>query len=434
MNNKPVPPLLQSIDHCSKWLNDKKLLPKEPLIDAPPTPEFTVDGRRFISFSSNNYLGLSRRPEVLEVAQKALQKYTMGTCESRKLGGNIALLETLESRIAQFKGVESAMIFATGLLANVAVIPGLMDGEWYCHRFYGRPWNGEVGTIFSDALNHRSIQMGIRLSHGHCKKYRHNDMDHLETLLATDTSSRKLIVTDGVFSMDGDLAPLDEMTALAERYQASILVDDAHGTGIFGQHGRGVAEHFGVEEQISVHMGTLSKSLGAMGGFIATKQSVIDFLKSSASGYRFTSSLPAEQAAGILCALDIMESEPQLRQQLWNNVKRLLLGFQRMEIPPPKQWSPIIPLILGSTESAYKAEQILLARGLSCIAVTPPLVQNNGSRLRITINATHTPDHIDQLLSGLAEVMAQVGVPDNNESRQTWSAFMKKAPPYLSLI
>jgi 8-amino-7-oxononanoate synthase len=430
--NSP-PPLLQSTQACFDWLDEQNLIHKEPLIEAPPSPEFILDGRKIISFSSNNYLGLSRRPEVIQAANQALSKFTMGTCESRKLGGNIALLEALEERIARYKQVESALVFATGLLANVAVIPGLMDGEWYCNRFYGRPWSGEVGTIFSDALNHRSIQMGVRLSHAHSVKYRHRDMEHLQTLLSQCETERKLIVTDGIFSMDGDLAPLTEITSIAQKHGASVMVDDAHGTGIFGKNGRGVGEHFGVEEQIQVHMGTLSKAVGAMGGFVATDRKTVEFLKFSASGYRFTSSLPAEQAAGILCAIDIMDQEPQLRNRLWSNVATFLRGLQDLQIPHPNQWSPIIPLLLGSAHNAFKAEQRLMEQGLSCIAVIPPLVQNNSSRLRITLNATHTTAHIEQLLAGLKQVSETIGFQEPETSPQNWQDFLATAPNYITL-
>jgi 8-amino-7-oxononanoate synthase len=432
LKKKPTTPLLKNINACFDWLDEDNLIPKELLIDAPPSPEFIIDGRRIISFSSNNYLGMSRRPEVIEAAKKALTKFTMGTCESRKLGGNIALLEALEERIARFKGQEAAMIFATGLLANVATIPGLMDAEWYCNQFYGRQWSQEPGTIFSDALNHRSIQMGIRLSHANVVKYHHGDMVHLEEKLASCKSSNKLIVSDGVFSMDGDLAPLPKLTALASQYQATVMIDDAHGTGIFGENGRGVGEHFGVENQISIHMGTLSKAVGAMGGFVATDRKIVEFLKSTASGYRFTSSLPAEQAAGIICTIDIMENEPQLRYKLWRNVAQLLYGLHELNIPINFQWSPIIPLLLGSAEKAYKAEKILLERGLSCIAVVPPLVANNCSRLRITINSTHSQDQIEQLLAGLDIVEKTIGFSQSDNNKQSWEEFLETSPSYIT--
>ncbi|MBF0194955.1 MAG: 8-amino-7-oxononanoate synthase [Magnetococcales bacterium] len=431
LKKKTTTPLLKSINACFDWLDDDNLIPKEPLIDAPPSPVFFSGGRKLISFSSNNYLGMSRRPEVIKTAKKALSEYTMGTCESRKLGGNIALLEALEEKIARFKGEEAAMIFATGLLANVATIPGLMDAEWYCNKFYGKKWSQESGTIFSDALNHRSIQMGIRLSHANVVKYRHGDMAHLEQELANCKSSNKLIVSDGVFSMDGDLAPLPKLTKLASQYQATVMIDDAHGTGIFGKNGRGVAEHFGVENQVSIHMGTLSKAVGAMGGFVATDRKIIEFLKSTASGYRFTSSLPAEQAAGIICALEIMQKEPQLRQKLWRNVSQLLMGLHELNIPIKKQWSPIIPLFLGSAKKAYKAEKILLELGLSCIAVVPPLVENNCSRLRITINSTHTKEQIEQLLAGLKIVEKNIGFNMTDKSKQSWEEFKVTTPSYI---
>lgn len=423
--------LTQKAAACFSWLAERGLAPRDMPIDAPPAPEFTMGGKRYVSFSSNNYLGLSRRPEVIQAAQGALDRFTMGTCESRRLGGNIALLEELEAHLAQFKHGEAAMVFATGLLANVAVIPGLMDAEWYCHRFYGRDWDQAGGLILADTLNHRSIQMGIRLSRAKQLKYHHGDMDCLAKLLDQHGGRNTLIVTDSIFSMDGDLAPLPEITQLAARYGATVMVDDAHGTGVYGACGRGVAEHFGVEERIHIHMGTLSKALGAMGGFVVAPREVVAFLKSSASGYRFTSSLPAEQAAGIIRSLQILQAEPELRWCLWRNVRLFLEGMWALGFLVPWRWSPIVPLVLGDASQAFAAERILLDQGISCMAIVPPLVANQSSRLRITLNATHTQDHVHRLLAGLQAVDRHVRLPRVQDAGAGWQTFIQSTPAYL---
>ena len=430
-----IPPrntLMADLGACHDWLLSSNVLHPEVVIDNLPGPDLTMDGRLVTSFSSNNYLGLSRRPEVLEAASAALGRFTMGTCESRRLGGNLRLLEQLEQRLALFKKTPAAMVFATGLLANVAVIPGLMDAAWYCSRFHGMPkGRSERGMIFADSLNHRSIQMGIRLSRARSVSYRHGDMSHLEQLLKRHSRRKKLIVTDGVFSMDGDLAPLPEITGLAARHDAAVMVDDAHGTGVFGSTGRGVGEHFAVEREITVHMGTMSKAVGAMGGFVACDPEVIAFLKLTASGYRFTSSLPAEQAAGIIRSLDIMESEPLLRGRLWRNVYDTLKGITDLGLSVPLRWSPIVPVALGSVEKCREAEKILLKNGLLCFSVAPPLVPQGESRLRVSLNATHRSGHIEKLLGALEEMDDRLGLGSVSRQAGVWQRFLARTPDYI---
>ncbi|MBF0369892.1 MAG: aminotransferase class I/II-fold pyridoxal phosphate-dependent enzyme [Magnetococcales bacterium] len=425
-------PLTDEIRRCHSWLKSHGQAPPEIAIDRLPNPEFTIAGRPFLSFSSNNYLGLSTRPEVIESGREAIGRHTMGTCESRRLGGNLRLLEELEERIARFKGGKAAMVFATGLLANVATIPGLMRAQHFSHHFFNKPPDETPpGLILSDALNHRSIQMGITLAKTPCHRYRHGDMDHLAALLEENQGQKILIVTDAVFSMDGDLAPLDQITRLAGRYQATVMIDDAHGTGLFGPNGRGVAEHFGVEDHIQIHMGTLSKAAGALGGFVVAEPEIIAFLKLSASGYRFTSSLPAEQAAGIITAFDIMEQEPSLRQQLWKNTFATLKGMLALGLDIPLRPSPIIPILLGSEEKATMAADILYQKGLLCVAATPPLVPQGESRLRVTINASHTPQHIEKLLMGLQEMADRLKLPPKAWREGAWLDFIQSTPAYI---
>lgn len=425
MMHVPLPPLLERVRRSGAWLAQGGIDLREPVVTHLADPEMVLDGQRVVSFGSNNYLGLSRRPEVLAAGQRAVAEHSMGTCESRRLGGNLALLEELERRLAAFCQAEAAMVFATGLLANVAVLPGVLDAGRWGQRFFGMPGAGKVPVVFSDALNHRSIQMGLRLAHVKVVRYPHGDVKALARLLDKHRKRPGLIVTDTLFSMDGDLAPLSELAALARAHDAVLMTDEAHATGVFGRHGRGVAEHFGVMDRVHLHMGTLSKALGGLGGFVAGPEAVIRVLKFSASGYRFTSSLPAEQAAGLLAALDLLEGEPSLRAALWRNIHDLLAGAMARGIPITRQWSPILPVILPDEAAARRAEASLLAAGFYCPAAFAPLTAT--PRLRLTVNATHTPEHIQGLLAALARLGLSVDLGSGAE----WEGFLARMPSYV---
>lgn len=395
------PPLLADLGAGLTWLQAHGQAGPEPRVTAFANPVGEIDGRTVVSFASNNYLGLSHHPAVRAAGQAALLRYGMGTCESRRLGGNLVLLEELEGRLAAFKGTEAAMVFATGLLANVAAIAGIVDAPLFCHRFHGAPPPRRQPVVLYDQRCHRSIQMGIRLAHGRAHPYRHRDAAHLRALLARHAGAPTLIVTDTLFSMDGDLAPLGEIADLAQRHQATLMVDDAHGTGVFGPNGRGVAEYLGVEGGIHLHMGTLSKALGGMGGFLAGPRAVIDFLKYAASGYRFTSSLPAEQAAGAMAALTLVEQEPERRQALWRNVEHLAERLRRQGWPLPTPNTPILPVLTGDPTTTRALTERLQGQGFFCPAVYPPLVPTGQARLRLSVTASHRPEHLEALLQAL---------------------------------
>ncbi|MBF0282829.1 MAG: aminotransferase class I/II-fold pyridoxal phosphate-dependent enzyme [Magnetococcales bacterium] len=411
------------------WLTD------EWEVENLPAPTVRMGGREYVSFASNNYLGLSRHPAVRRAARRALEEFGHATTESRRLGGGLTLLRQLEEALAAFEGSEACLTFATGLLTNVAVIPALMDAGRVCERFFALPaqpgeGDGE-GVILSDALNHRSIQMGVRLAHAPCQRYRHGDAADLAQRLHGLRGRRILIVTDTVFSMEGDLAPLPEIVALAEEHGAALMVDEAHATGVFGPGGRGAGEHFGLEGRIPLRMGTLSKALGAMGGFLAASEAVVDYLRFTASGYRFTSPLPAEQAAASLAALEILQQEPQWRARLWGNVARLLKGLLDLGFPIPRRWSPILPLFLPTVETARRVENFLLERGVLCPAIVAPLAPVERPRLRLTINATHTPGQLDDLLALLEEAAHRFALPREPDHGEMWRDVRGQAPDYL---
>lgn len=426
--------LIQELKNSYSWIQEHSLESEDVVVNSLPGPEMIIGERKIVSFCSNNYLGLAHRDEVRMAASEALEAFGQGTCESRRLGGNLQLLDDLEDRIARFKGTEGAIVFATGLLANVGAIPSLVDSAWYLEKFYGREHSNRKSVILSDAFNHRSIQMGIKLARAESYKYRHCDMDHLEELLRAHEDDAVLIITDGVFSMHGNLAPLDKIVELAKRYSAAIMVDDAHGTGVFGKLGRGSAEHFGVEDEIQIRMGTLSKALGGLGGFIAAEKPIVDLLKVTSSAYYFTSGLPANQAAGLIKAFDIIEEEPNLRHRLWENIYHATVGLKTAGFKVPQQLSCIIPVHIGSEAKSMEAEKILLDEGFLCSSVRMPAVQIGKSILRITINSGHTREHINSLIDAMNKVATKINLPLEPMDRKDVEKLLRnKVPAYMQV-
>jgi 8-amino-7-oxononanoate synthase len=286
--------------------------------------------------------------------------------------------------LARFKGTESALLFGSGYLANLGIIPRLI---------------GHKGLILADRLCHASLIDGGRLSGADFRVYRHRDSSHVESLLKRRSSNRPaLIVTDGLFSMDGDLAPLPELASLAKRYDAMLYVDDAHGTGIMGPTGRGTLEHFGVEHEISFHMGTLGKALGSSGAYLAGPRDMVDYLLNTARPFLFTTASPPSTAAAAAAALAVIQQEPERRTRLWSNRQRLFHGLQRIGFRMTETVSPILPILIGDAASAVAFTEHLLAHGVYAPAIRPPTVPDNTSRIRVTVTSEHTTDHIDAAL------------------------------------
>ena len=357
-----------------------------------PIGRALLDGREVILLGSNNYLGLSVHPIVVEAAAAAVQKYGTGASASRLMSGNCDLYTELETKIAEAKGTEAALVFGSGYLANIGTIPVLAS---------------EGDLILSDALNHASIIDGCRLSQATKQIYRHCDVEHLESLLAQSMKFRhRLIVTDGVFSMDGDITPLSEICGLAERYDATVMVDDAHSFGVLGETGGGTIEHFGLENRDVIQMGTLSKAIGGLGGYVAGSTALIDFLMNRARGFIFTTGLPPATLAGASAAIDVIRSNPELRQRLFSNVlllKNALLerGFQLL----PSQ-TQILPLILGAADVASRFAETLLSHGVYAPAIRPPTVPEGTSRLRISVIASHTTEDLETAVKGFEAARA----------------------------
>ncbi|MDE0425457.1 8-amino-7-oxononanoate synthase [Candidatus Poribacteria bacterium] len=353
-----------------------------------PTGTINLDGRDVVLLGSNNYLGLSMHPEVVAAAVEATQIFGTGASGSRLISGNSELYTTLESNLAKTKGTEAALVFSSGYAANTSVVPLLA---------------GEGDLILSDALNHASIIDGCRLSRATKKIYQHCDVEHLKTLLSESTAfRRKLIVTDSVFSMDGDIAPLPDIYEVATKYDAMLLVDDAHGFGVLGKDGSGIISHFGLDGKEIIQMGTLSKAVGALGGYIAGSRTLIELLINRARGFIFTTGLPPATLAAANTALDVIRSSPELRENLFSHAKRFKTALINLGYTLLPSETQILPVVLGSPQRATRVAEALLTEGVFAPAIRPPAVPTGTSRLRLTLMATHTDAEIEQAIEAFA--------------------------------
>ncbi len=378
-----------------KELEDRErqnLLRAEWAVKSAQGPRVVLAGRgRVVVLCSNNYLGLAEHPALRRAAADAIERYGLGTGASRLVSGTTELHEELERRIALFKGVEAAIAFNTGYAANTGVIPAVA---------------GEGDVILSDALNHASIIDGCRLSRARTVVYRHRDREHLEELLKEHRSARRrLIVSDGVFSMDGDITPLPDLVDLSERHDAMLMIDDAHATGVLGRNGRGTAEHFGMTEKIPLQMGTLGKALGSFGAYVAGDRATISYLRNSARSYMFSTSLPPALCAASIAALDLVDREPWRHARLWQNRWRLADGLAALGLASGGSETPIIPVMVGSAKDASLAAERLLQEGVLAPAIRPPSVPEGSARIRTTVMTTHTDQDIDLALSAFGKLI-----------------------------
>ena len=370
-----------------------------------PDPRFTLDGREHVSFSTNNYLALSNSPRLKARARAALDQYGVGNCESRLLGGNLELYEALEARLAAVKGKESSLVFATGYLTNLGVLTALVRMGQLARAFGYRTRTRWSYEYFSDEFNHVSIREGIRVSGATSLSYRHLDMNDLERKLKASNASIRIIATDGVFSQHGDIVPLPAMIELAERYDAFIYIDDAHGTGVLGPTGCGTTEYFGISSPRIIHMGTLSKAYGCIGGFVATDAHVTRILRLGCPAWGFTSTLPPDQAAAVIEAIDIVRDEPERRTRLWENQRSFVERMLAAGFDLPARETPIVPLVVGDETECARLAAGLRAVGLHVDAIMFPAVPVGHSRLRFIMNAHHTAEHIDRVVSTLRELV-----------------------------
>lgn len=366
-------------------LADRSLTRRLHTLDSATGPTIQLAGRTIILLASNDYLGLATHPDVIHAAIQATERYGTGAGASRLVCGTLSPHTDLEQALATFKRTPSALVFGSGYLANLGIIPSLI---------------ARGGLIFADRLCHASLIDGARLSGADLRVYRHRDLDHLESLLKRITPGRPLlIVTDGLFSMDGDLAPLPELATLAERFGATLYVDDAHGTGVMGPSGRGTLEHFGVEARIPFHMGTLGKALGSSGAYLAGPTDMIQYLISTSRPFLFTTAPPPSTAAAARAALTVLQQDPARRARLWRNRDHLSTGLTRLGFHLTESVSPILPILIGQAETALAFSQQLLTHGVYAPAIRPPTVPDGSSRIRITVTAEHSPEQIDQALA-----------------------------------
>lgn len=356
----------------------------------------TINGKQVLMFGSNSYLGLTNHPALKEGAIKAIEKYGTGCAGSRFLNGTLDIHLELEDRLAKLVHKPSALVYATGFTVNSGVVSCITGREDY---------------LLFDEYDHASIFEGKRLSFSKTLKYRHNDMDSLEKMLQKcEYDKVKVIVTDGVFSMEGDMAKLPDMVALAKKYNASIMVDEAHSLGVFGKTGAGICEHFGASQDVDLIMGTFSKSLGTIGGFIAADESVINYLKHNSRTLIFSASITPASTGCVLAALDVMEKEPWRQQKLWDNTNRakelfLNAGF---EIGPTE--SPIIPLFVRDNTKTFMLTKMLMEDGVFVNPVVSPAVPSEDSLIRYSLMATHTFDQIDESIFKISKAARALGI------------------------
>ena len=358
--------------------------------------EVMISGKKVLMFGSNAYLGLTNHPKVKEAAIEAVKKYGTGCAGSRFLNGTLDLHIQLEKRLAEFVGKEDAIVYSTGFQVNLGVVSCLTGREDY---------------ILWDELDHASIIEGHRLSFSTKLKYKHNDMESLEKQLQKcDPDKVKLIVTDGVFSMEGDVAKLPEIVALAKKYNASVMVDEAHGIGVFGRQGRGTCDHFGVSQDVDLIMGTFSKSFASIGGFIAADESIINYLRHHSRSYIFSASNTPAATAAANAALDIMMNEPERIQHLWDLTHYALDGFRQMGCEIGHTSTPIIPLFIRDNDLTFLIVKELFEAGIFVNPVVSPAVASEDTLIRFSLMATHTKEQLDYALETIHKVFKQHGL------------------------
>ena len=366
-------------------------------LGSPQGAWLVVDGKKALNFCSNNYLGLANHPRLVAAAKKAMDQYGVGPGAVRTIAGTMDMHVELDRRLAEFKGVESAITFQSGFTANLAVIPALV---------------GKEDAIFSDALNHASIIDGSRLSGAKIIRFEHADAADLEMQLNAHRENlrRVLVVTDGVFSMDGDLAPLDEIYAVTQNYEAILMVDDAHGEGVVGKGGRGIVDHFNLHGKVDVEVGTMSKAFGVMGGVVAGNAKVVEWLRQRGRPFLFSSAMTVPDVAACLEAIDILEESTELVDKLWANANYFKSEMNTLGFDTGQSVTPITPVMLGEAPLAQEFSRKLYEAGVFGMALGFPTVPRGKARIRVMISAAHAKDDLDQGLEAFANVGRQLGV------------------------
>ncbi|MFW5873387.1 MAG: glycine C-acetyltransferase [Bacillota bacterium] len=349
-------------------------------LESPQGAWVEIEGKEKLNFSSNNYLGLANHTELNKAAQKAVDEFGVGPGAVRTIAGTMSLHDELEEKLANFKKVEATLTFQSGFNANLAVIPAIMTKD---------------DVIVSDELNHASIIDGCRLSRADIKVYKHGDMESLREVLSGIDANRILIATDGVFSMDGDIAPLPEIAELAKEYNAMVLVDDAHGEGVLGSHGRGIVDHFGLHGEVDIEVGTFSKAFGTVGGCIAGSQILVEYLKQKARPFLFSSATTPADISATIAAVELLEKDDSLVQQLWNNAEFFQGKLKELGFNVGKTETPITPVMIGDAGEARSFSKRLFEEGIFAQALGFPTVPRGKARIRVMISATHEKDDLE---------------------------------------
>jgi glycine C-acetyltransferase len=372
------------------------------VLDDEQAPLCTFDGKKVINLASNNYLGLTTHPKLREAALAATRKYGVGSGAVRTIAGTMKIHMELEEKIARFKNVEACVVFQSGFAANAGTVSAVL---------------GKEDFIISDQLNHASIIDGARLSRAKILVFEHKNIAQAEEKLAsiTDQPGKRLLITDGVFSMDGDIGPLPALCDLAEKYGAIMMVDDAHASGVLGRNGRGTVDHFKVHGRVDIQVGTLSKAVGALGGYVCGTRDLIDFLYHRARPFLFSTSHPPSVAATCIAAFDVLENEPERIEQLWDNTRfwkkeLALLGFDIGGKTTPASETPITPIIIGDSKLTMEFSKELFKEGVLATGITFPTVPEGKARIRTIMTATHTKDELQQALEVLDRVGKRMGI------------------------
>ena len=372
--------------HIVKQLIASGIYPYFKELESEQAPEITIKGKKFIMFGSNNYLGLANDPRMKKAAIDAVQKFGTGVAGSRFLNGNTVLHTELETKLAKFKGREAALIYATGYQMNLGVVSALVG-------------KGDFAIV--DKLNHASILDGCRLSHGELRRFKHNNPEDLEKVLKEiGPNHGKLVIVDGVFSMEGDIAPIPEISKVCKKYGARLMVDDAHATGVLGKRGRGTCEYFGLShKEVDLVVGTCSKSFASVGGFAVGDADILHYIQHISRSMIFSAALPPSSVASIIKAIEIIEEEPQRIKKLWDNAAYLMKRFKDMGLNTGETKTPIIPVVIGDNEKTFMLWRMLYDNGLFTNPVVSPAVPPKRALLRVVATATHTREQLDRALN-----------------------------------
>ena len=387
-------------DKCRKYTTAKEVMaaglyPYFHVVESEQNPEVIVEGRKMLMLGSNNYLGLTSHPQVKEAAIAAVQQYGSGCAGSRFLNGTLDIHVQLEEKLAAFFRKEAALTFSSGYQTNLGIISSLA---------------GKHDVVIIDKQDHASIIDACRLSFAEVKKFRHDDMGSLEYILKESANHGKLVVVDGVYSMEGDIAPLPDIVTLCRKYGARLMVDDAHGIGVLGKTGRGTVQHFGLEQEVDIIMGTYSKALASIGGFVAASEEVIHYMKHTSRPLMFSASPPPASVASVVAALDILDREPERLERLWHNTNKMMQAFKQMGYDTGNAETPIIPLVIGEMERTFLMWKTLYDAGVFVNPVIPPATTPGRCLIRTSYMATHTDEMLDRGLDMIEKAGRELGV------------------------